>query len=453
MAGVGFALQELTKQDNLLGKGRAWLQALLMTSGPWLLTILAIGSIFLLTQGQERGSIIEFRIILTYNFSLSAVLTAPFAMLATRALADLIFEKEIEKSGSLLVKNLLISQIILFPVGIFFYCFVFNLPTYSIINALFNLHLLGMLWVTSIFLTAVQRFSVATIAFMAGLMITVIGIVFIIPQITTTLALLCFNIGLLIIVGCCLGVVLGDYRLSSDTMRLLPLFRSYWTYVIGAFCYNAGLWVDKWLFWVAPDSAVLEESGLRYHAAYDTAIFFSLFSIIPAIVYFAIHFETRFFRRFHNYMNTLLKKGTYSDIKNAEGKVNRSMMRGMRSIVVIEGSFCVLLILYAPYIFSLPGFDFLHVNIFRIGVVAAFFQVLTLSLAIILSYFDDRYGYLISQLLFVIINLLATLATLSIGFESYGYGVFVGSFCSFLYIALRVAGKMGTLTRSVMFRG
>ena len=94
MAGIGFVLRKLTRQDNLLGILQGFAHSALASNGPWLFTIFAIAGLSLLTihlRGQEE--LAAFRVIVIYNFAFSLVLSGPLLMVTTRSLADLIYEK------------------------------------------------------------------------------------------------------------------------------------------------------------------------------------------------------------------------------------------------------------------------------------------------------------------------------------------------------------------------
>src|ERR1035441_9184019 len=96
MAGIGFILRKLTRQDDLLGMARAFAHSTLATSGPWLFTVLSLGILILL--GSTFGSLrelTEFRLIIIYNFAFTLVLTGPIVMVITRHLADSIHAQQV----------------------------------------------------------------------------------------------------------------------------------------------------------------------------------------------------------------------------------------------------------------------------------------------------------------------------------------------------------------------
>jgi polysaccharide biosynthesis protein PelG len=185
---------------------------------------------------------------------------------------------------------------------------------------------------------------------------------------------------------------------------------------------------------------------------YDTAMFLAFLTVIPGMIFFAIHLETGFFERLRAYFRVLSGKSSYAQVEEARRNLIPVFLRGMRNLLALQGSVSLLTILLAPYIFSLPRFDFLQLGVFRIAVLAAFFQTLCLCLSTILSYVDDRKGFAIGQALFLGVNVLATLITWHFGFASYGYGFFAAALAAFTWFAWRVARQLQSLTYTLLFR-
>src|SRR6478609_9194789 len=104
MAGIGFELRKLYRQDNLSGLALACLHSAFASTGPWLFTVLALSIIG--TLGYELVDshvLFEFRVILIYNFSFSLVIASPIFMIATRALADAIYRRDVSSAPGMLV--------------------------------------------------------------------------------------------------------------------------------------------------------------------------------------------------------------------------------------------------------------------------------------------------------------------------------------------------------------
>jgi uncharacterized membrane protein len=180
-------------------------------------------------------------------------------------------------------------------------------------------------------------------------------------------------------------------------------------------------------------------------------MFLAFLSVIPGMVFFVVHLETRFFEALRGYFRLLAQKGSWQQIEDSRQELLPVFMRGFRNLILVQGSISVLIIVLAPWLFSLPRFDFMQMGVFRISVLAAFFQTMGVCLGTMLSYVDDRRGYLYSQILFLVINIVATLFFIKTGFAGYGYGFFTAAIITFAYLAWRVGNQLQQLTYQLLF--
>ena len=102
MAGIGFELRKLLRKDSYFGLLRAYGYAGIISSGPWVLSILVIMAIGLLTLGllpDRSQQIWQFLVSVTYLVAASLSLSGIAQLLFTRFVADRLFEK---KDGTIL---------------------------------------------------------------------------------------------------------------------------------------------------------------------------------------------------------------------------------------------------------------------------------------------------------------------------------------------------------------
>ena len=83
MAGIGFELRKLLKRDSLLGMMQAYAYAGIISSGPWVLSIIGILVIGLMSISMvvPEFLITQFQVSVTYLIAFSLTLTG-FAQLA-----------------------------------------------------------------------------------------------------------------------------------------------------------------------------------------------------------------------------------------------------------------------------------------------------------------------------------------------------------------------------------
>ena len=112
MAGIGFRLDRIAREEGLGGIARATFQGAVISSGPWLITACAI---FLL-QGWTRSVMqpadhVIVQTSLVYAFGVSTVVTAPLAMIATRMASDRFYLGERDTIPSILMVAMVLAAI------------------------------------------------------------------------------------------------------------------------------------------------------------------------------------------------------------------------------------------------------------------------------------------------------------------------------------------------------
>jgi len=437
MAGIGFVLRKLSKQDNLLGTVQAYMISALVSTGPWLFTILALGSINALSgRFGSQAVLVEFRTVIIYNFAFSLVLTAPIYMVVTRYLADSIYHQDVSGTPGLLIGSLILLYIIELPLACFFYLGYANLSLGLALSAIVNFLLISAVWLVSIFLTALKNYRTVTQAFGFGMLVTVISAGFLIGSFGSIGILNSFSLGLSVILALLFARILSEYPYPfQKPFAFLSYFTKYWEIAVSGFVYNVAIWVDKWIMWFSPN-ADMPASGLITYADYDSAMFLAYLTVVPSMAMFIMSVETHFYERYLKFYRDIQQMATFQQIQQNWKEIVLSILRSSRGLMVLQGSICVIVILISSRIFDLLQINYMQLGIFRFGVLATMFQVFSLFILIILSYFDHRKATLLIQLIFLVTNVAFTLLSIKLGFKYYGYGYFLASLVTFLAAAL-----------------
>ncbi len=435
MAGIGFALKSLTRQDNLLGVWGAFIHAALVVAGPWIFTVLGIALIALVTGGNNDLTTLNFRGIITYNFSFSLVLTAPITIVVTRFLADQIHLRDVTQAPAVLFYALKIIMMGLFLVGGLFY-FLATSYQFSIqISAIVNLCLIGGIWLLGIYLLALKDYLSVSFSFATGMLVGVIA-AFLLSNYGVLGVLNGFSIGLTWIFFCLLAKILAEYpsRLDEQTNWNTPTqiqptqFKGYFKHhrclMIFSFCYSAAIWVDKWIFWYFAPEAESLSAGLHYFGIYDNALFLAYLTLLPALALFVINVETDFFKNYQRFYEDILSHQSLRIIRSNQKKILSSLLRGLRHFLILQGVFSLLIITTAPALLDFLHLSFLQVGMFKLGTLGAFFHGLILFGLVLLSYFDCRRELVILSASFLISNIIFTFTSIFLGFNWYGYGYF-----------------------------
>lgn len=446
MAGIGFELRKLAREDNLIGFVRAMGHSALASAGPWLFTILAIAFISIMAQYSiGRGEISEFRIIIIYNFAFSLAFSAPIFMVATRFLADSIYDKDVSDAPGLLIGSLTLLYLFHLPVVSYFYITLANLPLGQTLSAIANYMLITSIWLVSVFLTALKDYKTITNTFAIGTMIT-ITIASVLGEYYGSTGLLNgFNIGLSSIMVSLIATILSEYPYPlKHAFKITQYLKKYWAIGLGGFIYNIAIWIDKWIMWFAPE-AIRMDNGLISYPNYDSAMFLAYLSIVPAMTFFVFSVETGFFEKYVRFYRDIQRKANFKKIQSNHHSIIEAIAVGARNFLVLQTAVTFLVVLTAPKIFELLNINFLQLGIFRFGVLGALFHVLMLFLTILLSYFDARKHVVVIYLIFLISNACFTLYFMSLGFTYYGYGYFLASVFSFIIAAIITAAYVRDL--------
>ena len=441
MAGIGFTLRKLAARDDLFGVARAFTHAAFAAAGPWLFTVLAIAGITVLySEYYPAEQILNFRVIVIYNFSFSLVLSAPIFMVITRYLADYIHFQDVTRTPSILIGSLVLLIIIEAPiVGWFYFGYVEQLPLMLRLSAFANIFLITAVWLLGVYLTALKDYKTVTWSYLIGMIVAmVLGLVFKADYGDTGM-LNGFSLGLALIVFTLAAKVFAEYPYKfGEPFSMMHYFRKYWELAVGGIFYNAAIWVDKWIMWFAPKSWVLP-SKMRMYPDYDSAMFFAYLTIVPAMATFVFSVETNFFERYRRFYADILAHVPLKKIFQNHGRVMESVVQGGRNFIIIQGLITFLAVTMAPRIFDLLNINYTQIGIFRLGVLGAFFHVLALFGQIILSYFDYRRVVMWIQGFFLLSNAVLTLWIMlspNFGFPYYGYGYFLSSVFTFVVTAM-----------------
>jgi polysaccharide biosynthesis protein PelG len=434
MAGIGFTLKRLASKDNLIGIARAYTHATLASAGPWLFTVLALGGVTLFYSDYFAvNDLINFRIVVVYNFGFSLMLASPIYMVITRYLADCIHRKDVTHTPTVMLKSIGLLYLILLPFGIFYYGWYVDIDLAMRLSAIANLFLISPVWLLGVYMTALKDYRSVTRAFIVGMLLALFLGQLLKNDYGDAGMLNGFNIGLMWIAFSLIGKILAEYpyQLVKKT-DLKYYFHKYWELSLGGFFYTTAIWVDKWLMWAYAPEAITLPSKMTYYPNYDSAMFLSYLTIIPAMAIFIFSIETNFFARYQRFYYDILEHKPLATIRENHRKIITTILASSRNFLVIQGTITLVAILTAAKLFELLNINYLQIGIFRLGTLGAFFHVLLLFELIILSYFDCRRTAMWIQGAYLAANAILTVWTIDLGFPYYGFGYFLSSLLAFV---------------------
>lgn len=454
MAGIGFALRSLARQESLSALVKASGHAAIIAAGPWLFTIFSLATITALVERIVGGdTLATFRAIIIYAFATSLVLVAPVTIVATRLVADELWRHETGKVRALLIAGFMyaIASVTVGDAALIYY---FALPAILAFALYSATAIVAMIWVALAFCGAIRDYKGITFSFVAGLLLAIIA--------ATAAALM--DLGAAGMVwGFATGLTLTFFGLTLRVLETFPGalsgpfhalgamargFKSYAELAIGALLGTAGVWVDKWVFWFSDEGQTVP-GGLIHAPLYDSAMFIASLVIIPALAQFVVKLETEFFERYQHYYGTIQSHGTIDQIETARQRLASFSLESLVLIAVSQAALAAVLALTAPAIVEVLNLQFRQIAILRYGALGSVFLFIFIAATSMIVFFDRRRIYLVLQALFFTLNLILSIVTVQLGEDYYGVGYFLAAFVASavaLVIADQTFGKLNYLT-------
>jgi polysaccharide biosynthesis protein PelG len=447
MAGIGFALRTLVKRDNLHGVITAFGHSTFAAAGPWLFTVLALALISVFNNSHMGQSTVEqFRLIIAYSNCFAIICASPIVIVASRYLSDKIYEKKPEEVPGLLLVSLIIVIGMCFIICMPFYGVYFNLSPAVRVGAIINFCLIGSMAVIGSFLTAIKDYTTVSLVFLIGMGGSLLGATFLSNYLQMTGLLLGYNIGLTLILYVLVAKILAEF---PYTFRWPQKFLSYFgehNYLwAGALIYNCAAWSDKWVMWAfAPETRVFP-TGMIAYPIYDSSMFLSFLSILPAVAIFTVILESQFYEKYVDYYRDIAEHASLERIESSHTKLITSLSKTAKDMFLLQAAISISFILLSPYLVGLLGMNYTQIGIFRVGTLGALFHIIFLYICIILIYFDMKKTVFQLNIVLLITNLSFSFVSVKLGFPAYGYGYFMATLVSVMVayiVILDVLKKM-----------
>lgn len=445
MAGIGFELRRLSRQESLSSLVAAFGHAAVIAAGPWLFTILSLAVItWTMEPVAGRNVLATFRAIIIYAFALSLVLAAPVTIVATRLVADALWTRQPERVRPLLfgAYALAVAVVVAGVVGLALY-FALAIEIAAALAA--TSLVVAVIWVALSFCGAVRDYMGVTLSFAVGLLAGVLATV----AVATT-----GGSAALMAVGFASGLSITFLGLTTRVLATFPGplrqpwtavvavvsgFRSYGDLALGALLSTAGVWVDKWIFWFSPIGQKVD-GGLLHAPLYDSAMFIASLVIIPSLATFVVRLETGFFERYQRYYGTIQGHGTLQQIERARANLARYTLDNFVLITVAQVGISMVLIMMGPILIDALSLQYSQTAILRYGALAAVFQFIFIVASSMLVFFDRRRLYLGVAAGFLALNAGLTTVTVMLGEDYYGVGYFLACLVT-SFVAYRLTAR------------
>ncbi len=426
MAGIGFELRKLLKKRTYAGLLQAYAYAGIISSGPWVLSILGILLIGVFSIGavDADASISQFQVTVTYLFLISLVLTGVVQLSFTRFVADQIFAKNnlaiMPNFNGLMLLAMSLSLLLALPAAALLF------PEQSVLYRLLfavGLSVMSAIWIATVFLTGMKHYRAIVLIFFLGYAATIMLALLLRKVLGLEGLLMGFVAGHVLLL---LGMVWLVYRnYHSDHFIAFDIWKPgamYTSLMASGLLFNLGAWIDKIMFWYHPDTGQAVIGPLHASVIYDIPIFLSYLSVIPGMAVFLVRIETDFVEYYIKFYDAVREGATLDYIERMRNHMVYYVRRGLFDIAKIQAIAVLITLVLGEAILTFLGISTLYLPLLYIDVVSAALQVVLLGILNVLFYLDQRRAVLLLTGLLPLFNLVFTAISLQLGANWFGYG-------------------------------
>ncbi len=426
MAGIGFELRKLLKKRTYAGLLQAYAYAGIISSGPWVLSILGILLIGVFSIGtvDADASISQFQVTVTYLFLISLVLTGVVQLSFTRFVADQIFAKNnlaiMPNFNGLMLLAMSLSLLLALPAAALLF------PEQSVLYRLLfaaGLTVMSAIWIATVFLTGMKHYRAIVLIFFLGYAATIVLALLLRKVLGLEGLLMGFVAGHVLLL---LGMVWLVYRnYHSDHFIAFDIWKPgamYTSLMASGLLFNLGAWIDKIMFWYHPDTGQAVIGPLHASVIYDIPIFLSYLSVIPGMAVFLVRIETDFVEYYIKFYDAVREGATLDYIERMRNHMVYYVRRGLFDIAKIQAIAVLITLVLGEAILTFLGISTLYLPLLYIDVVSAALQVVLLGILNVLFYLDQRRAVLLLTGLLPLFNLVFTAISLQLGANWFGYG-------------------------------
>jgi len=422
MAGIGFELRKTLQKGTFITDLSAYLYAAMLSSGPWLISIICL-AVLGVYRGSGLGNMdhVLFRSTVIYAYAFSLILVGIVQLVSTRYLADRYYEDK----ASTTLSAFLTCTLLLLSTGsvLSIACYTFfHISLLHKLCAVLLFLVVSMIWLSMIFLSAIKDYNTIVYAFFGGCLLSIIAAVELGKYMQVEGYLIGYLLGQSLILFWIMARLLIEFPTSKLwDWNMIGYFKKFWDLALIGFFYNFGIWIDKFIFWMAPDGRTIVPF-FRTHDLYEGPIFFSYLTIIPTLALFLLKIETTFYEHYRSYYSKVTGKMGLNSILEEKKLMVMALKENLREVLIFQGTITLLCIVFTPGLIKMAKLIPLQIPLFRICLVGSFLNVLLSINIIILFYFDLRKQVLAIVSCFLILNGSLSFFTLKLGFKFYGYG-------------------------------
>lgn len=424
MAGIGFELRKLLNKKSLFGLLQAYGYAGIISSGPWVLSILGIMAIGVISVNLQTQSdvVLSFLISITYLMAFSIIIGGWLQLMLTRFVSDLIYAKKQQEIISNLLGALIVTTITSLIVALISWpLFPEQSLAYKLLM-LSSLVVLSNIWILVVMLSGLRAYKKVMAAFFMGYGLT-ITFSLLLRGYGVEGLLAGFLIGQSMMMYFMLGIIVHEYTADSlISFDFLDKNKVFYSLAAISIIYNLGVWTDKFVFWFNPITSEAIIGPLRSSIIYDPPIFLSYLTIIPGMAVFLLRMEADFVDKYNEFYSAIRDGGSLRKIRDLKKSMIDTIRSSFLEIFKVQAVTILIVIYAADHILPLFKISTNYRMLFFIDVAAVGVQVVLLGVFNVLFYLDKRIIILNLTIFFALCNLILTITSQHLGPIYYGYG-------------------------------
>jgi len=449
MAGIGFELRKILKEDRLLSLGKVYGYSAILSSGPWVISILAIvlvGFINLANLG-ETSDAFRFQVVITYAIALasSLIVTGVLQLPFTRYVADLIFNNREDEILPSYFGAIFMAWALGLPFVVPFYIWVFeDQSLIFLIGVISTFLILCGVWISSILAASLKYYNGVVWAYFVSYALIVLFSYYFGDSIEMLIFI--FFLGNAVLFVILMTLIIKSY--DSSIFMKVDFFLAenwYWSLGIAGLTYNLGAWVDKFIFWYHPATGHTVIGKLNASIVYDMPIFLAYLSILPGMAIFFYRLESDFAEKYDLYYDAVRSGGTLATIRRYRNDMVDVIRHAIHEILMIQGIIDIILFLSAPRVFDLLNIPQLYLGLLYILTIGAMLQISFMSVLAILYYLDRKKVAMWLCIAFFFSNAILTLVSINMGPAMFGYGYTVSLLLVFMASLIVIRNEMDRL--------
>ncbi len=438
MAGIGFELKKVFVNNRISSSVKGFSYAIFVTSGPMIINLFMISIVgkVLINYGASLEQRELFYASMTYSYIFSMLNVSGIIMTVSRYVSDKLYIEDTKDVLASMVGAISICVATGSIFGFIFYIsspipFLFKLFSYLIFIQLSVINIL------MVYVSAVKDYKKVALSFSIGLIVTIaMGITLNFFQIEILTAMMAgLTIGFFVNILFLLSVIKKFFKVMTNKVFdfILYLKKMPLLFLINFF-YTAGLFGHNIIFWIWSDLSV-EYIGTYLNApSYDTAAFYSIFTIIPSLVVFVVKTETAFYIKYKEFCDSIVNGGTFRDIKNAKNSMVDVLRNELSLIIKLQLIVTIIsIIIGATIILPITGHNQETIKLFILLAIGYFLTYMTFIIMTVMLYFDNQEDTFKTSLVFFLLSVIFTGITIFFGESFYGLGLCSAAFISMLY--------------------